>query len=163
MEIHPILTYLVRLIAMFFRNIPLAAWAMILLFSFGQNEFTGYLALFFGTLGYSTRSLLEIVDESSEGTVEALKASGASYFQIIFQGIIPMISSQAVSWMLFMIESNIREATLVGILTGTGIGFLFNFYFRGFRYHLAGMVVLFIIITVLVLEVVSNKIRRMVL
>lgn len=163
LEIHPMITYTVRMIAMFFRNIPLAAWAMILLFSFSQNEFTGFMAMFFGTLGYSIRSFVEIIDEASEGAIEALKAAGASYFQIVFQAILPMIAAQAISWLLFMIESNIREATLVGVLTGTGIGFLFNFYFRGFRYSEAGMVILFIVVTVLLLEVLSNKIRRVVL
>lgn len=161
--IHFITIYLVRFIAMVFRNIPLIAWAIILLFSFRQNEFTGYLALFFGTFGYLTRTFTEVIDEASDGVLEALRATGAPYFSVIFQGVLPMISSQLISWVLFMIESNIRESALVGILTGTGIGFLFNFYFTSFRYPMAGMVLLFIIVTVIALEMLSNKIRRLII
>jgi len=161
--VHWTLVYMVRIIAMLFRNIPLIAWAMILLISFRQSEFTGYLALVFGSFGYLTRTFSEIIDEISDGILEALHATGASYFQIIFQGVLPMISSQLISWLLFSIESNVREAALVGLLTGTGIGFLFNFYFSSFRYPRAGMVLLFIIITVLLLETLSNKIRRLVM
>ncbi|MCL1950287.1 MAG: ABC transporter permease subunit [Turicibacter sp.] len=161
--IHWTIKYIVRIIAMVFRNIPLIAWALILLFSFRQNEFTGFLALFFGTFGYLTRSFTEIIDESGDGVIEALKSTGATYFQIVFQGVFPMISSQLVSWVLFMIESNIRESALVGMLTGTGIGQMFNFFFSGFRYPMAGMVLLFIIITVIGLEMLSNKIRRLLL
>jgi len=161
--IHPIIIYIVRVIAMVFRNIPLIAWSMILLFSFRQNEFTGFLALFFGTFGYLTRTFTEVIDESSDGVLEALKATGATYFHVVFQGVIPMISSQLVSWVLFMIESNVREATLVGILTGTGIGMLFNFFFSSFRYPMAGMVLLSIIITVIALEMLSNKLRRLII
>lgn len=161
--IHPVAIYLVRGIAMVFRNIPMIAWALILLFSFRQNEFTGFLALFFGTFGYLTRTLTEVIDESSDGVLEALRATGANYFSVIFQGVLPMISSQVISWVLFMIESNVRESALVGILTGTGIGFLFNFYFTSFRYPRAGMVLLFIIVTVLGLEMLSNKIRRLII
>lgn len=158
-----ILIYLVRIIAMVFRNIPLIAWSLILFFSFRQNEFTGYLALFFGTFGYLTRTFTEVIDEASDGVLEALKATGAPYFSIIFQGLLPMISSQLVSWVLFMIESNAREATLVGILTGTGIGFLFDFYYQSFRYPMAGMVLLFVMATVVLLELLSNKIRRLII
>lgn len=161
--IHFLAIYLVRMIAMVFRNIPMIAWSMILLFSFRQNEFTGFMALFFGTYGYLTRTFTEVIDESDSGVIEALKASGATYFQVVFQGVFPMISSQLVSWVLFMIESNIREATLVGILTGTGIGMLFDFFFRSFRYPMAGMVLLFIIVTVIGIEILSNKIRRMII
>lgn len=161
--IHPISIYLVRTVAMVFRNIPLIAWSLILIFSFRQNEFTGFLALFFGTFGFLTRSFTEIIDEADEGVLEALKATGASYFHIVFQGVLPMVSSQVISWLLFMIETNIRDATLVGILTGTGIGFMFNFYFGTFRYPRAGFVLLFVILSVVGLEMISNKIRRLII
>jgi len=161
--IHKFGVYFIRLFAMVFRNIPLIAWAIILLFSFRQNEFTGFLALFFGTFGYLTRTFIEVIDEINDGVLEALKASGATYFQIVFQGVIPMISSQLISWVLFMIESNIREATLVGILTGTGIGFLFNVQFGQFRFSQAGMVLFCIILVVMGLEMLSNKIRRLII
>ena len=161
--VHPAVTYLVRIIAMVFRNIPLIAWSLILIFSFRQNEFTGFLALFFGTFGFLTRSFTEIIDEMDEGIIDALRASGATYFHIVFQAVLPMVSSQVISWLLFMIETNIRDATLVGILTGTGVGFLFNFYFTTFRYQRAGFVLLFVILSVVALEMISNKIRRMII
>ena len=52
------------------------------------------------------------------------------------------------------------EATLVGILTGTGIGFIFNLYYRSFRYDAAGLVILIVALIVLIIELVSNKIRK---
>ena len=54
----------------------------------------------------------------------------------------------------------LREATLVGILTGTGIGFIFNLYYRSFRYDAAGLVILIVALIVLIIELVSNKIRK---
>ena len=44
-----------KVIASFFRNIPIVAWALILVFSFKQSQFTGFLALFLITFGYLTR------------------------------------------------------------------------------------------------------------
>jgi len=106
---------------------------------------------------------METIDEASNESVEALKASGANYFQIIFQAVIPSSLPQMISWILFMIETNIRSATLVGILTGTGIGFIFNLYYKSFQYNAASMVVVAIVITVLVLEFISNYVRRVIL
>ncbi|EPH96565.1 putative phosphonate ABC transporter, permease protein PhnE [Enterococcus faecalis 13-SD-W-01] len=152
----------IRGFASFFRNIPIVVWAMILLLSFKQSEFTGYLAISFTTFGYLTRSFTEVIDEVAGSVVEAMSALGASYIQIVFQGILPMCFNQLVSWLLFLIENNIRDATLVGILTGTGIGFLFDFYYKNFQYDIAGMVTLLIVIVVISLEVFSNKIRRVI-
>jgi phosphonate transport system permease protein len=70
---------------------------------------------------------------------------------------------QVVSWLLFMVETNIRDATLVGLLTGTGIGFAFDVYYKSFDYHTASLVVIIIVITVLIVETVSNSIRRVIL
>ncbi|MHC9537067.1 ABC transporter permease subunit [Dellaglioa sp. BT-FLS60] len=151
-----------RVIASFFRNIPLVAWAMILLFSFKQSDFTGFLALFFGSFGYLTRFFMETIEDDAGSTIEALETTGASYFQIIFQGVIPMISSTMLSGILYMIENNIRDATLVGILTGTGVGFLFNLYYKSFRFDLVGMTTLMIIIIVIGLELLSTQIRRLI-
>ena len=151
---------LVKIIASFFRNIPLVAWSLVLLFSFKQSQFTGFLALFLVTLGYLTRTFIETIDEASENIIEALKTTGASYFQIIFQGVVPSVLPQLISWLLFFIENGIREATLIGLLTGTGIGFIFNLYYRSFRYDAAGMVILFVIIIIISIELLSNKIRK---
>ena len=79
-----------RGIASLFRNIPVVAWAFILLFSFKQSEFTGFFALFLTSFGYLTRCFLESIDEMGSGPVEALRAAGATYGQIVAQAVIPM-------------------------------------------------------------------------
>ena len=152
-----------RAVALFNRNIPVAAWAMIFLFSFGQSMFTGFLALFFVSFGFLTRVFIEAVDEASGCSVEALRASGATYLQTIFQAVLPASIPQIVSWILFMIETNIRSATLVGILTGTGIGFMFNLYYRSMNYKTAGLIVVCVVAVVLLIETISNYIRKVIL
>ncbi len=151
---------IVKAIASFFRNMPLVAWSLILLFSFKQSQLTGLLALTSVTFGYLTRSFTETIDEVAGNVIEALEATGATWGQIIFQGVIPSVSSQLVSWILYYTENSIREATLVGMLTGTGIGFVFNLYYRSFRYDAVGMVILVVVIIVVLIELLSNKIRK---
>lgn len=154
---------IVRGIASVFRNIPVVAWALILLFSFKQSELTGFLALFLTSFGYLTRCFLETVDELSMGPIEALRATGATYLQVVMQAVLPMAASTMISWVLYMIETNIRDATLVGILTGTGIGFVFDLYYKSFRYDVAGLAILAIVAVVICCELLSNFIRRKVM
>ena len=158
--ISKVAVFAVKLTASFFRNMPVVAWSLLLLFSFKQSQFTGLLSLTFITFGYLTRSFMETIDEVAGDVVEALKATGASWWQIVFQGVIPSVSSQLVSWVLYYTENNVREATLIGILTGTGIGFIFNLYYRSFRYDAAGLVILIVAVIVSAIEMISNKIRK---
>ncbi|MEF3275107.1 MAG: phosphonate ABC transporter, permease protein PhnE [Chloroflexus sp.] len=160
---HPWFSLPARAIASVFRNIDVSVWALILLFSFGQSGFTGFFALFFVTLGFITRVMIETIDEVSTESVEALRATGAGYTAIISQSVIPSCLPQLISWVLYMIETNIRSATLVGILTGTGIGFLFDLYFKSFSYGSASLVVLLTVVVVLFIEMVSNYVRRVIL
>ncbi len=160
---HPAFSLPVRLFSSLCRNIPVVAWAMIFLLSFGQSVLTGFLALFIGTVGYLTRAFTETIDEAAQSSVEAMRATGATWLPCILQAVMPSVMPQVASWMLYMVETNIRDATLVGILTGTGIGFLFDLYYKSMQYPSAAAVVLAIVATVLVIETISNAIRRIIL
>ncbi|MDF1568307.1 MAG: phosphonate ABC transporter, permease protein PhnE [Spirochaetaceae bacterium] len=152
-----------RFIASVFRNIPIAVWAMIFLLAFGQSSFTGFLALFFYSFGFLVRAFIETIDDTASSSVEALTASGASYPQIIAQAVVPASMPQMISWMLYMIETNIRSATLVGLLTGSGIGFMFSIYFKSLQYTSAALVVISLVSVVLLIELLSNLLRRLIL
>jgi phosphonate transport system permease protein len=162
-RINTFMSLICRGFATIFRNIDVAAWAMILLFSFGQSALTGYFALFFVTFGFLTRAFMEVIDELSNSSVEALRATGASYTSVIFQSVIPSTIPQLISWMLFAIETNIRSATLIGILTGTGIGFAFDLYYKNLNYNAASLVVLTIVLSIFLIEFISNYVRRVIL
>ncbi|NLL63302.1 MAG: phosphonate ABC transporter, permease protein PhnE [Ruminococcaceae bacterium] len=160
---HPIIARTVRIVAAFFRNVPDVVWAMLLLFSFGQNILTGFFALFFVTFGMLTRAFIETIDEVSSSCVEALYATGATPLQIVFNGVIPSSLPEIVSWVLYMVETNIRSSTLIGILTATGIGYLFDLYYKRMDYSSASLVVMSIVILVIVIEALSNKIRKVIM
>jgi phosphonate transport system permease protein len=162
-RVSPVVAGAVRLFASLCRNIPVVAWAMIFLLSFGQCALTGLLALLIGTVGILTRAFAETVEETADSAVEAVRATGANWSQTISQAVVPSILPQVASWMLYMIETNIRDATLVGILTGTGIGFLFDLYYKSMNYGSACLVVLLIVAAVILIEMASNALRKVIL
>jgi phosphonate transport system permease protein len=159
-RINPWIARTVRVIAAFFRNVPDVVWAILLLFSFGQNILTGFFALFFATFGMLTRTFIETIDEVSAACVEALRTTGATNLQIVFQGIVPSTISIIVSWVLYMVETNIRSSALIGVLTATGIGYLFDMYYKRMDYGAASLVVLSIVALVITIETISNQIRK---
>ena len=154
------LRVLVKTFARILRNIPDAVLAIILMFSFGANIISGFLALFIGTVGILTKAFTEIIEETSKPQIEALYASGSSTFVLVFRAVLPNTIKDMLSWVLFSIETNVRAATIVGILTGTGIGFLFDVFYRRLDYNTAGLIVLFIIVSIVIIEVVNEQIRN---
>lgn len=157
---HKIFSFMARSIGSIFRNIPDAVWAMILLLSFGQHILTGYLAMFFVSFGFLTRVFIETLDEVDPSLIEGLESVGATYIQVIFHGILPTVQSQFLNWTLYMVETNIRSSTLIGMLTGTGIGFLFDVYYKSTQYRVTGLIVLVITLTILCIEYISNNIKK---
>jgi len=152
-----------KLFASFFRNVPDIVWSMIFLFSFGMNIMTGFLALFFVTFGTLNRAFIETIDETASESVEALTATGATRWQIIGQAIFPNSISGVISWVLYSIENNVRSATLIGMLTGSGIGHIFNLYYKNLDYQSCSLIVLCIMVIVIMLESISNIVRRSIL
>lgn len=162
-RINGVFSTIARTIASISRNIPDSVWALIFLLSFGQNILTGYFALFFASLGILTRAFIEVMDEASVSSVEGLKSVGGSRLQIVTQSVIPSSLPGMMSWILYLIENNIRSSTLIGILTGTGIGFLFDVYYKSMNYQTAGLVVIAIVLVVILIELTSNRVRRVIL
>ena len=162
-KINGVISKIVRSTAAFFRNVPDVVWAILLMFSFGQNILTGFFALYFTTFGLLTRAFIETIDEVSADCVEALDATGAGYMQIVFQGIIPSSITELITWILYMIETNIRSSTLIGMLTATGIGYMFDLYYKRLDYGTASLIVLCIVMVVIVIETISNKIRKIII
>jgi phosphonate transport system permease protein len=70
---------------------------------------------------------------------------------------------EIVSWVLYMIETNIRSSTLIGMLTATGIGYLFDLYYKRMDYGSASLVVIAIVILVIAIEIISNRIRKVIM
>ena len=152
-----ILAVFITIFTSIFRNIPLPAWVILFLFSFGQNEVTAFVVFFVLTLGYLTRIFRELINTSCKQSFFALQAFGASYTSAIIHGLLPSIEGQFVSWLLYTMSTNIRDSALVGILSGSGLGFLFTLFFRSFRYDAAGLVVVVIAITVLIFDFFASK------
>ena len=154
---------IIRAVASIQRNIPNMIWTFILIMSFGIGNVVGMLALLIQSTGFLTRAFIETIDEIGEESVEAMKAVGAGNITIATQALIPACLSGIVSWVLYGLEVNIRSSTLVGAVGGGGIGLVMMGYIKLFRYRSAMGVILLIAGVVILVDLLTNFLRKKVL
>jgi len=156
----PLVKVLLRVVATFLRNVPAAIWAIVLLMAFWFGEFLALLVMSIGTFGFNARLFSDMIDETNHGSIEALEATGATYWQIIFQSVFPETLPVAISWTLYAIETNIRSATIIGILAGGGIGHLIGIYKHFRRFDELTAAVILVVITITAFDQLSIQIRK---
>lgn len=149
-----------RFMMSFLRNIPVLVWASLLVYVFGIGNMVGLIALIIATLGFLARSYAETMNEIAGSKLEALQASGASYLQVLFHGLIPEFIPAWLNWTLFSFEINIRASAILGMVGAGGIGIMIQTNIRLFNYHQALALIIVLVSLVLLTEFLVNKLRK---
>lgn len=148
-----------RIITIFFRAIPEFIIAMILVIAIGFGAMPGVLALGIHTMGFLAKFYAEDIEHINKGPVEALKSSGASKRQIISFAVIPQIIPSFIANNLYILDRNIRMATMLGIVGAGGIGYELQSSFRMFEYQKVSAIIIIIFVTIFVIDHLSSFIR----
>jgi len=159
---HLAVYHAVRIVLNFLRTIPDLALGLLFVAAVGLGAFAGTLALFIHTATVLGKLLSESVENIDEGVVEALRATGASYTQILAFAVLPQVLPDLISFTLYRLETNIRAASVLGLIGAGGIGYLMNTSFRTFQYQEAAAIVLVLIVLVMVVDYASYRLRRLV-
>ncbi|MCH2393897.1 PhnE/PtxC family ABC transporter permease, partial [Oceanibaculum sp.] len=93
--------------------------------------------------------------------VEGIRATGANVIQEIVFGVIPQVLPLWISYALYRFESNVRSATVVGMVGAGGIGVVLWEVIRGFYFAQTCAVMIIIIVSVSLLDVVSQRLRKL--
>jgi phosphonate transport system permease protein len=136
-------------------------FALIFVAAVGLGPMAGTLALWVSTSGALAKLFSEAVESIDPRPVEGIAVTGAGRLDEILYGVIPQVMPLWVSYTLYRLESNIRSATVVGIVGAGGIGMVFSEAMRSFDYPAAGAILAIIIATVVLLDVLSGYLRRM--
>lgn len=108
----------------FLRGVDALIWTIVLARAFGPGPLTGALAILVtdtGTFGKIFSEALENVDKTQ---IEGVQSTGANAVQRYRFGVIPQITPVLLSQLLYFLESNTRSATIIGAITGGGIGLM---------------------------------------
>lgn len=157
-----IVSNIVRAIASFMRAVPTIIWVLIFVPGFGLSATTAVVGMIFHTIAYFVKSFSESFEEVDAGTIEALKATGANWLQVVLNAILPVSFTKMISWIALRIETNFGVAVVVGPAVGVPgtIGSLINAYQRTGNYADLGVCVLFTFICLILFEVIITRLRQ---
>jgi phosphonate transport system permease protein len=112
----------VRRLFDFVRGVDGMIWTIILSRAFGSGPLTGALAILVTDTGSFGKSFSEALENVDNKQIEGVKSTGANAVQGYRFGVIPQVTLILLSQILYHFESNTRSATIIGAITGGGIG-----------------------------------------
>ncbi|MBP1468583.1 ABC transporter permease subunit [Candidatus Chloroploca sp. M-50] len=108
----------------FIRAVPTVLWVLFFAVAAGLGSVAAVVGMTFHSVGYLIKAYAESFEELDAGVLEALRASGASWWQTIFQAVVPTSASALLSWTFVRFEINFSTAIAMGAVAGAGgIGF----------------------------------------
>lgn len=142
------------------RAINEMVFAMLFIVAVGLGPFAGVLALWVHTTGVLAKLFAEAVEAIDPRPMEGVMATGANPLEVILYGVIPQVLPLWISFSLYRFESNVRSASVVGMVGAGGIGVILYEYIRGFDYAQTSAVLVIIILSVTLIDLVSARIRQ---
>lgn len=134
--------------------------AIFLVAMFGFGPFAGFMTLSFATIGFLAKLLADDIEEIEPGQADAIRATGASWWQLVNYAIQPQVMPRLIGLSLYRLDINFRESAVIGIVGAGGIGATLNTAIDRYEYDSAGAILLIIIALVMVAEYASGAIRK---
>jgi len=143
------------------RAINEMVFAMLFVVSVGLGPFAGVLALWVHTTGVLAKLFSEAVEAIDPQPVEGIRATGASILEEVLFGVIPQVIPLWISYSLYRFESNVRSATVLGMVGAGGIGVVLWEMIRGFYFAQTCAIIFFIIVSVTLIDLASQHLRKL--
>ena len=151
-----------RVLIVVVRGIPELILAIVFVVISGLGAVAGTLALAVGAVGLLSKLIADSLEETDTEVQTALRAAGATEAQIFFSATVRQAAPAMVAHTLYLLDTNIRSATLLGVVGAGGIGFLLLNASRINQFDVVTMILLLMIGVVLIVEVLSMWLRRVV-
>lgn len=151
----------VRILLAFVRAVPTVLWVLIFAIAAGLGSEAAVLGMLFHSIAYLVKAFSEAFEEVDKGIIEALRATGASWWHIVVHAILPSTFTYIMSWTFLRFEINFAVAVAMGAAAGAGgIGFEL-FMASGFYFDLreVGMITYLILLLAIVLEIMSTRLK----
>jgi phosphonate transport system permease protein len=148
-----------RLVLSFIRAIPGLIWALIAVAIVGANTLAGVLALVIYSLGYLGKFFSDAFESADPAVSKALRATGAGRLQSFQYGIWPHALPLVWSHTLWMLEYNIRSATIIGYVGAGGIGAWLYTYQEFYQWDKFAAVLTCILAAVILLDLAGSRLR----
>ncbi len=156
-----LVTNVVKAFVAFIRAVPTILWVLIFAVTAGLGATAAVIGMTFHSISYLTKAYAESFEDLDRSVIEALKASGANWGQIVFQAVIPSSSTFLLSWTFLRFEINFANAVAMGAAAGaSGVGFdLFMASSYYFDLREVGLITYIILAFAMALETVATTMK----
>lgn len=157
---HPLVYGAARMVVSFFRSIPELISALFLVLAYGFGPIAGVLALAFHAAGFLGKFYAEDIENADPRAQEALGAIGAGRLKVLIYAILPQVAPQYIAYTLYVLDRNVRMATVIGLVGAGGIGQELKGRYDMYNYGHVATILLSIFLLVVVLDQLSIRLRR---
>lgn len=154
------LRFAVRRVLEIARTVPDLVFALIFVAAFGLGPLPGVMALAIHSMGALGKLFSEIVENIDMKPVEGVAAAGGSWLARVRFAAVPQVLAGVASYALLRFEINVRGAAVLGFVGAGGIGEDLILAVRRFYYSDVSALLIVIIAAVIVIDLVSEKIRH---
>ncbi|WP_334166007.1 phosphonate ABC transporter, permease protein PhnE [Tepidimonas sp.] len=141
------------------RSMPELIIALFLVLAFGFGPIAGVLALGLHAAGFLGKFYAEDIENADKKPQEALEAIGAGRLKTLWYAVMPQVMPQYVAYTLYILDRNMRMATVIGLVGAGGIGQELKGRFDLFQYGHVATILIAIFIVVLLLDQLSARMR----
>jgi phosphonate transport system permease protein len=154
-------TNVIKVFVAVIRAVPTILWVLIFAVTAGLGAAAAVIGMTFHSVSYLTKAYAESFEDVDRSVIEALKASGANWWQIVFQAVIPSSFTYLLSWTFLRFEMNFANAVVMGAAAGaSGVGF--DLYMAsGYYFDLreVGLITYLILGFAMALEAVATRMK----
>jgi phosphonate transport system permease protein len=158
--INKVIYYVVRTLFNVLRSVEPLIMAILFAVWVGIGPFAGVMALAIHSIAALGKLFSEQVESIDPGPVEAITATGATPVQVVLFAVVPQILPQFLALSFYRWDINVRMSTIIGFVGGGGIGFLLQQWINLLQYNQAGTALLAIACVVIVLDMISARVRE---
>lgn len=142
------------------RSINELVFAMLFIVVVGLGPFAGVLALWVHTTGILAKLFAEAVEAIDPRPVEGIRATGARRIEEVCYAVVPQVLPLWVGLSLYRFESNVRSASVIGLVGAGGIGQVLWEIIRAFQFRQTCAVMVIVVVTVTAIDALSQRLRR---
>jgi phosphonate transport system permease protein len=155
------LRFAIRRVFDFLRGVDGLIWTIVLSRAFGPGPLTGTLAIAITDIGGFGKNFSEALENVDDKQIEGVRSTGANAVQRSRFGVIPQVTPVLLSQVLYYFESNSRSATVIGAITGGGIGLLLTQAIQTQKdWEEVTYYILLILVMVFLIDTLSGWLRR---
>ncbi len=160
---HPVLGFSLRGLLSLLRAIPELVWAWVFVILVSLGSTAGVLALALVGTTILTKFFAENLEVVDPRPVEGILAQGAGPLQVRMFGLLPQALPDHLSASLYLLDHNVRSATMVGIVGAGGIGYDLKVAIDHARYDRLSLIIVGLFLLVASIDYLSGWVRRRVI